>query len=145
MKMKRLVTMAGTIFFLVSVVFFAPCRSYALNPQPEPPMKSGIAAYKYIGTITKIAGNNITLMDDTGKVRTIESNLKSLKVGDKVTVNNGKVIGSGNNSSSIEQYKDGEDGVNRTRPGNHKPGENSPVHPLYKDGEDGVNRTKSGK
>jgi hypothetical protein len=79
--------------------------------------------------------------DDTGKVRNIESNMKGLKVGDKVTVNNGKVIKSGNNSSSVEQYKDGEDGVVRTRPGNHKPGENSPVQPLYKDGEDGVNRT----
>jgi len=91
MKMKRLVAMAGTIFFLVSVVFFAPCRSYALNPQPEPPMKSGIAAYEYTGTITKIAGNKITVMDATGKVRTIESNVKGLKVGGKVkvTTNNG--------------------------------------------------------
>ena len=124
MKMKRLVAMAGTIFFLVSVVFFAPCRSYALNPQPEPPMKSGIAVYEYIGTITKIAGNKITVMDDTGKVRTIESNVKGLKVGDKVTVNNGMVAKSGINSSEQPLYKDGEDGVNRTRPGNHKPGNN---------------------
>jgi len=116
MKMKRLVAMAGTIFFLVSVVFFAPCRSYALNPQPEPPMKSGIAAYEYIGTITKIAGNKITVMDDTGKVRTIESNVKGLKVGDKVTVNNGKVAKSGINSSVQPLYKDGEDGVNRKSP-----------------------------
>jgi hypothetical protein len=145
MKMKRFVAVAGILFFLGLVVFYAPCHSYALNPQPEPPMKSGIAAYKHTGTITKIAGNNITLMDDTGKERTIESNLKSLKVGDKVTVNNGKVIGSGNNSSSVEQYKDGEDGVMRTRPGNHKPGGNSPEQPLYKDGEDGVNRANPKK
>ena len=72
---------------------------------------------------------------------TLFGKAKDWKVGDKVRVNNGKVIKSGNNSSSVEQYKDGEDGVVRTRPGNHKPGENSPVQPLYKDGEDGVNRT----
>jgi hypothetical protein len=141
--MKRFIAVAGILFFLGLVVFCVPCRSYALNPQPLPP---GLYPEKqYIGKITKIDGNKITVMDDKGKVRIIESNIKGLKVGDKVTVNNGKVTKFGNNSSSIEQYKDGEDGVNRTRPGNHKPGENSPVHPLYKDGEDGVNRTKSGK
>ena len=66
------------------VVFYAPCRSYALNPQPLPP--GFIQRYEYIGTITKIAGNKITVMDDMGKVRTIESNVKGLKVGDKVKV-----------------------------------------------------------
>lgn len=140
--MKRFVAVVGILFFLGLVVFYAPYRSYALNPQPLPP---GLYPSKYIGTITKIDGTKITVMDDTGKVRTIESNEKGLKVGDKVAVNNGKVIKSGNNSSSVEQYKDGEDGVVRTRPGNHKPGENSPVQPLYKDGEDGVNRTNRGK
>jgi hypothetical protein len=136
--MKRFVAVIGILFFLGLVVCYAPCSSYALNPQPLPP---GTYPPEYTGTITKIAGNKITVTDDTGKVRNIESNMKGLKVGDKVTVNNGKVIKSGNNSSSVEQYKDGEDGVVRTRPGNHKPGENSPVQPLYKDGEDGVNRT----
>ena len=81
--MKRFVSVVGTVFFLGLVVFYAPCRSYALNPQPLPP---GLYPSKYIGTITNIAGNKITVMDDTGKVRTIESNVKGLKVGDKVKV-----------------------------------------------------------
>jgi hypothetical protein len=141
--MKRFVAVAGLLFFLGLIVFCVPCRCYALNPQPLPP---GLYPEKeYIGKITKIDGNKITVTDDKGKVRTIESNIKGLKVGNKVTVNKGKVIKFWNNSSSLEQYKDGEDGVTRTRPGNHKPGGNSPEQPLYKDGEDGVNRTNSKK
>ncbi len=113
--MKRFVVVAGVLFFLGLVVIFAPCSSYALNPQPLPP---GLYPEKqYIGTITKIDGNKITVMDDAGKVRTIESNVKGLKVGDKITVNNGKVSKSGINSSAQPLYKDGEDGVNRTKPG----------------------------
>ena len=84
--MKRFVAMVGILFFVGLVVFYAPCRSYALNPQPLPPGLHHPPTYEYIGTITKIAGNKITVMDDTGKVRTIESNVKSLKVGDKVKV-----------------------------------------------------------
>ena len=45
-------------------------------------------------------------------------------------------------SSDIIEYKDGEDGVMRTRPGNHKPGEKSPARPEYKDGEDGTMRAR---
>ncbi len=37
-------------------------------------------------TVTKIAGNKITLMDNTGKLKTIETHSKGIKVGDKVTV-----------------------------------------------------------
>ena len=46
----------------------------------------GLSSLAFADTITKIAGNKITVMDDTGKVRTIESNVKGLKVGDKVKV-----------------------------------------------------------
>lgn len=136
--MKRLFAVAGILFFLGLVVFYAPLCSYALNPQPLPP---GLYPSKYIGTITKIDGTKITVMDDAGKAITIESNEKGLKVGDKVTVNNGNVTKSGNNSSLQPLYKDGEDGVNRTGTGKNKPGMNPSVKPLYKDGEDGVNRT----
>ena len=140
--MKRFGAVVGIVSFLGLVVFYAPCRSYALNPQPLPP---GLYPSKYIGTITKIDDAKITVMDDTGKVRTIESNMKGLKVGDKVLVDNGKVAKSGINSSVQPLYKDGEDGVNRTSPGKNKPGMNPSVKPLYKDGEDGVNRTSPGK
>jgi hypothetical protein len=37
--MKRIVGMVIAMFFLAAVVCFAPCRSYAFNPQPEPPGK----------------------------------------------------------------------------------------------------------
>jgi hypothetical protein len=46
----------------------------------------GLSSLTFADTITKIAGNKITVMDDMGKVRTIESNVKGLKVGDKVKV-----------------------------------------------------------
>ena len=36
--------------------------------------------------VTKIEGNKITVMDDTGKTKTIVSNVQGLKVGDKVRV-----------------------------------------------------------
>ena len=58
--MKKFFAMAGALFFLVSLLFFVPCRSYAFNPQPEPPgkAKSSIDVNEsYIGTITKIEGN----------------------------------------------------------------------------------------
>ena len=108
--MKRFIVVAGVLFFLGLVVFYTPRSSYALNPQPMPP---GVNPSKYIGTITKIEGSKITVMDGKGKAITIENNVKGLMVGDKVKVDNGKVTKLGNNSSSIEQYKDGEDGVNR--------------------------------
>ena len=86
--MKRFVTITSILFFLGLVVCYTPCSSYALNPQPLPP---GMYPPEYIGTITKIAGNKITVMDATGKVRNIESNVKGLMVGGKVkvTTNNG--------------------------------------------------------
>lgn len=46
----------------------------------------GLSSMAFADTITKIAGNKITVMDDAGKVRTIESKVKGLKVGDKVKV-----------------------------------------------------------
>lgn len=45
-----------------------------------------LSGLSFADTITKIEGNKITLMDDTGKTKTIESNTKGLKVGDKVRV-----------------------------------------------------------
>jgi hypothetical protein len=46
----------------------------------------GLSSLAVADTITKIEGNKITVMDDTGKLKTIESNIKGLKVGDKVKV-----------------------------------------------------------
>jgi hypothetical protein len=120
--MKKILFLAIAIFLVLSIFGI----SFA-------------AAEFYEGTVMKISGDKITVKNNQGKVVTVVGSLKDIKVGDKVTVNNGKVTKSGNNSP-IQSYKDGEDGVNRTGSGNKKPGNNSPVQPLYKDGEDGVNR-----
>jgi hypothetical protein len=83
------------------------------------------------GTITNISGDKITVKDDMGKLWTVNkssqaSGGRGFKVGDKVS---GQVNAAGvhtieeiETESDIVEYKDGEDGVNRTRPGNHKPG-----------------------
>jgi hypothetical protein len=121
-QMKKILFLVMAIFLVLSI--------------------SGIsfaASEFYEGTVMKISGDKITVKNNQGKVITVVGSLKGLKVGDKVTVNNGKITNLGNNSS-IQLYKDGEDGVNRTGSGNKKPGNNSPAQPLYKDGEDGVNR-----
>ena len=88
-KMKKFVAMAAALFFLVSVFFFVPCRSYAFNPQPEPPgkAKSGIVINEsYIGTITKIEGNKITVRDDKGIEKIVTGIVAGLKIGGKVKV-----------------------------------------------------------
>jgi hypothetical protein len=87
MKMKKFIAMAGVLFFLGSVVFFAPCRSYAFNPQPEPPgkAKSGINE-SYIGTIIKIEGTKITVKNSNGVEKIITGNFQGLKIGGKVKV-----------------------------------------------------------
>lgn len=87
--MKRFIAIAGVLFFLVSVVFLAPCRSYAFNPQPEPPgkAKSSIAINEsYIGTIIKIEGDKITVKNANGIEKIVTGNFQGLKIGGKVKV-----------------------------------------------------------
>ncbi len=54
------------------------------------------SAQEIKGTISKIDGDKLTLLDDTGKERTVivkdKESLKEVKVGDKVLVKDGKVI-----------------------------------------------------
>lgn len=44
------------------------------------------------GSITKIDGSKITVKGADGKETTVESDAKGMKVGDKVTVKDGKVM-----------------------------------------------------
>ncbi len=46
----------------------------------------GLSTLSLADTVTKISGNTITVVDGTGKAKTIESNVQGLKVGDKVKV-----------------------------------------------------------
>jgi hypothetical protein len=98
MKMKRFVTIISVLFFLGTVVFFTPCRSYALNPQPEPPMQAEKIKIKinpvdvYVGTIIKIDGAKYTVRDDKGSEKIVAGGIPGLKVGNKVTVKSGNII-----------------------------------------------------
>jgi hypothetical protein len=87
--MKKFFAMAGVLFFLVAVFSFLPYRSYAFNPQPEPPgkAKSSIAVNEsYIGTIIKIEGNKISVRNNMGIVKIITGDIIGLKIGSKVKV-----------------------------------------------------------
>jgi outer membrane lipoprotein SlyB len=54
------------------------------------------SAQEVKGTVSKIEGNKLTLLDDTGKQITVQvkdrESLKEVKVGDRVSVKDGKVI-----------------------------------------------------
>jgi outer membrane lipoprotein SlyB len=51
------------------------------------------------GTVSKIEGNKLTILDDMGKEKTVKvkdlESLKDLKVGDRVLVKDGKVTKEG--------------------------------------------------
>ena len=89
--------MKKTLVLIVAAAFIFSVTSFCL------------AAYEfYRGTITKISGDKITIQDDKGKLRIINKSsacggcsATDLKVGDKVSVENGKIIkGSGGTSLS---------------------------------------------
>lgn len=44
------------------------------------------------GSVSKIDGKKITVKDDKGKETTVEGDATGLKVGDKVTIKDGKVV-----------------------------------------------------
>jgi len=56
----------------------------------------GFSAQEVKGTVSKIEGNKLTLLDDMGKQITVQvkdqESLKEVKVGDRVSVKDGKVI-----------------------------------------------------
>ncbi len=56
----------------------------------------GFSAQEVKGTVAKIEGNKLTIQDDMGKQITVQikdqESLKEIKVGDRVSIKNGKVI-----------------------------------------------------
>ena len=97
--MKKILFLAFVVFFVLSI----SGMSFAANEF-------------YEGTVIKINVDKITIKSNKGKIMTVAGSLKDIKIGDKVTVNNGKVAKLENNPSIQHLYKDGEDGVNRTIP-----------------------------
>jgi hypothetical protein len=84
--MKKIFAMAGVLFFLIAVFSY---RSYAFNPQPEPPGKaksSIVINESYIGTIVKIEGNKISVRNNMGIVKIVTAEIAGLKIGSKVKV-----------------------------------------------------------
>ena len=92
--MKKFFATTGVLFVLVMVFFFAPCRSYAINPQPEPPGDKSLinTNASYLGTITKIDGARITVKNDNGVEKIVTGNFQGIKIGSrvKVTTKNGR-------------------------------------------------------
>ncbi len=78
MRSKKLIVFVMAVVFTLGVVGL----SYS--------------AQEVKGTISKIDGDKLTIMDDKGKEQTVSikdmESLKELKVGDKVMVKDGKVI-----------------------------------------------------
>ena len=115
--MKKILVLIVATAFILSVTSFC------------------LAAYEfYRGTITKISGNKATVKDDMGKLRTISINdggITKINVGDKVSVENGKII----------MYKYGEDGVNRTPQGSDKTDLSPNLNPQPEPPAPGVSRT----
>lgn len=95
--MKKILFLAFVVFFVLSI----SGMSFAANEF-------------YEGTVIKINVDKITIKSNKGEIMTVAGSLKDIKIGDKVTVNNGKVAKLENNPSIQHLYKDGEDGVNRT-------------------------------
>ena len=119
--------MKKILFLIVAAAFIFSMTSFCLADN-----------LSWKGTITNISGDKITVKDDTGKLKTFNkssqaSGGRNFKLGDKVY---GKVDAAGvhtiegiETESDIVEYKDGEDGVNRTRPGNVKPKQIPLTHP----------------
>ena len=78
MKIKRLIILLMAAVFTLGVVGLS------------------FSAQEIKGTVSKIDGNKLTILDDKGKEKTVKvkdlESLKEVKVGDRVLVKDGKVI-----------------------------------------------------
>jgi hypothetical protein len=116
--MKKVLVLIGATAFILSVTSFCLAESWK-------------------GTITTISGDKITVKDDTGRSRTVNISSQAFggrgfKVGDKVfSKGDGAIhtVEGIETESDIVEYKDGEDGVNRTRPGNKSKTQKTDVSP----------------
>ncbi len=78
MKIKRLTVLLMAMVFTLGVVGLS------------------FSAQEVKGTVSKIEGSNLTVLDDMGKEQTVMvkdlESLKEIKIGDKVSVKDGKVM-----------------------------------------------------
>lgn len=107
--------MKKILVLIIAAAFIFSVTSFCLADNPS-----------WKGTITNISGDKITVTDDTGKSKTVNKSSQAFgghgfKVGDRVSSNPNRAVHSIEGietESDIVEYKDGEDGVNRTRPSN---------------------------
>lgn len=87
MNTKRFIVLLMTVVFTLGVVGL----SFSAQAQAQ------TQAQEIKGTVSKIDGNMLTILDDMSKENTVKVNdkdlesLKQIKVGDRVLVRNGKV------------------------------------------------------
>ena len=78
MNTKRLIVLLMAMVFTLGVVGLS------------------FSAQEIKGTVSKIEGNKLSILDETGKEKTVnvkdKESLKEIKVGDKVLLKDGKVI-----------------------------------------------------
>lgn len=60
----------------------------------------GLASVGFAATVTKVDGDKITVKDDKGVEKIFTGNKAGLKIGDTVTVKDGKVIKTGSSRAS---------------------------------------------
>lgn len=81
MKIKSLIVLLMAVAFTLGVVGLS------------------FSAQEIKGTVSKIEGDKLTLVDNVGKEKTVKvkdmESIKEVQVGDKVLVKNGKVIKEG--------------------------------------------------
>ena len=95
MNTKRLIVLLMTMVFTLGVVglsFSAQAQAQEITQEITQEIK---------GTVSRIDGNKLTILDDMNKEKTVKvkdkdlESLKAIKVGDRVLVRDGKVTKGG--------------------------------------------------
>lgn len=95
MNTKRLIVLLMTMVFTLGV------EGLSFSAQAQGQAQGQAQAQEIKGTVSKIEGNKVTIMDDMSKENTVKVNnkdlgsLKEIKVGDRVLVRDGMITKGG--------------------------------------------------